>query len=150
MIKKCKITKIINPPIRGVINKPIREGDIVDMQVGQIRACLGICTIDEILPSGSLVRLNLDNYKKDNSIVSSNITIEDAVTPLNTNVDGVTIPEPEPATLDNIEPEPIKDKVPDEDIPALDTTTEEDTVEEVKEEVKEEAPKNNVPKKKRK
>ena len=50
MIKKCKITKIINPPIRGVVNKPIREGDIVDMQVGQIRACLGICTIDEILP----------------------------------------------------------------------------------------------------
>lgn len=107
MIKTCKITNIINPPIRGVVNKPIKEGAIVDLNCGQILACLGISNVDEILPSGSLVRLNRDNYKKDNSGSVENITIQDSVAKLNTVIEGTKIPDPEPTDLNNIQPEPI-------------------------------------------
>ena len=79
MIKKCKITHIINPPIYGVVNKPIREGHIVDLNCGQILTCLGLSTVDEILPTGAIVRLNKDNYKTDNSGVTKEITIKDSI-----------------------------------------------------------------------
>ena len=120
MIKKCKITHIINPPIYGIVNKPIREGHIVDLNCGQILTCLGLSTVDEILPTGAIVRLNKDNYKTDNSGVTKEITIKDSI---------------------NIEPE---EKITPVEEPASDVLPEVEKVEESKpsdEEVKtEEAP----------
>lgn len=79
MIKNCKITKIINPPIYGVTKEPIKEGNIVPLNSGQILACLGISVVDEILQTGAIVRLNRDNYLKDNSGITEEIVIKDAV-----------------------------------------------------------------------
>lgn len=79
MIKKCKITNIINAPIWGVTEQPIREGNEVELNCGQILACLGISNVDEILPSGALVRLDKDNYLLDNSGNTEAITIKDEV-----------------------------------------------------------------------
>lgn len=79
MIKKCKITNIINAPIWGVTEQPIREGNEVELNCGQILACLGISNVDEILPSGTLVRLDKDNYLLDNSGNTEAITIKDEV-----------------------------------------------------------------------
>ena len=79
MIKNCRITKIINPPIYGVTKNPIKEGNIVPLNSGQILACLGVSVVDEVLETGSMVRLNRDNYLLDNSGNTKEITIKDAV-----------------------------------------------------------------------
>ena len=79
MIKNCRITKIINPPIYGVTKNPIKEGNIVSLNSGQILACLGVSVVDEVLETGSMVRLNRDNYLLDNSGNTKEITIKDAV-----------------------------------------------------------------------
>ena len=92
MIKKCKITHIINPPIRGIVKKPIREGNIVDLNCGQILACMGVASVDEILESGAEVRLNRDNYKLDNNQATTNITIQDALDPyIGINLDDIAV-----------------------------------------------------------
>ena len=79
MIKNCRITKIINPPIYGVTKEPIKEGNVVSLNSGQILACLGVSVVDEVLETGSMVRLNRDNYLLDNSGNTNEITIKDAI-----------------------------------------------------------------------
>lgn len=129
MIKKCKITHIINPPIYGVVNKPIREGHIVDLNCGQILTCLGISTVDEILPTGALVRLNKDNYKTDNTGITKEITIEDSVGTIDlANVEKTDKTDEEPKVEEVKTENPV---IPNED-QKVDKTTEESKVEEVK------------------
>ena len=79
MIKKCKIVKTMNGAIWGVLEKPIKEGDVVDLNSGQLLTCLYRSVLDEILPSGATVRLDLDNYLLDNSKGTKEATIKDEV-----------------------------------------------------------------------
>ena len=79
MIKKCKVVKTLNGAMWGVLEKPIKEGDVVDLNSGQLLSCLYRSVLDEILPSGATVRLDLDNYLLDNSKGTKEATIKDEV-----------------------------------------------------------------------
>ena len=77
MIKKCKITNIINGVIYGVTKEPIKNNAIVELNSGQIMSCLIEANVDEILSDGTLVRLNKSNYTKNNE--SQKVYIKDEV-----------------------------------------------------------------------
>lgn len=76
MIKKCKITNIHGGKIFGVTKEPIGNGKVLELNSGQILSCIMSATVDEILEDGTLVRLNKDNYKIDNSNKKSFIVDE--------------------------------------------------------------------------
>ena len=147
MIKKCKITHIINPPIYGVVNKPIREGHIVDLNCGQILTCLGLSTVDEILPTGAIVRLNKDNYKTDNSGVTKEITIKDSI---NIEPEEKITPVEEPASDVLSEGEKVEESKPsDEEVKTEEAPVEEPTSDVLPEVEKVDTTKNNIPPKKK-
>ena len=66
MIKKCKITNLVNGIIYGVTKEPIRNNTVTNLNSGQILHCLLESNVDEILSDGTLVRLNKSNYNKNN------------------------------------------------------------------------------------
>lgn len=107
MIKKCKITNIMNGVILGVTKEPIKNGAIRDLNSGQIMACMLSGSVDEILSDGTLVRLNRSNYASNNDI--KKIHIEDE-----TFVD-------ESLNIDNSTPQiPVNGK--NEEVPANETS----------------------------
>ena len=76
MIKKCKITNITNGIIYGVVKDTIRNGNILDLNSGQILRCMLEASVDEILSDNTLVRLNKTNYNKNNEKKKVNILEE--------------------------------------------------------------------------
>lgn len=120
MNKKVNIypTKTIfalNPPIRSAVTN-------VTKPVEDIRACLiARAKVEEILPNGEKVNLNLTNFDKDNS-----------------KTEPVTVAPVEALSEPVIEEVPVVKEVPEvEEVEAAP----EEVEQEVKEEVKEEAPK---------
>lgn len=80
-----KLTKVVNiypsTPITGV-NPPIRSAvRHVTKSVKDIRACImGRAKVEEILPNGSVIKLGLDNYDKENYVVSEDVVANNTVT----------------------------------------------------------------------
>lgn len=114
MRKRVNVEPTLGPiytlrvPITGkIVNHEMSVGDILNCIYARAK-------VDEVLPSGELVRLNLTNYNKDN-------TIKKEVKDEQTTVTEIKVPVEE-----SITPEPIK---------PLEDSKEEIKVEEKKEEV---------------
>ena len=108
MIKKCKITNITNGIIYGVVKDPIRNGNILDLNSGQILRCMLEASVDEILSDNTLVRLNKTNYNKNNEKKKVNILEENK----DTKVPEKAIPV-EDKVPENVEDKKEEDKVPE-------------------------------------
>lgn len=82
----------VNPPIRTVVRK-------VTKSIADIRTCIiARAIVEEVLPDGSIVILDLNNFDKDNS----NTVVEEPVTESE-----------KPATVKEAVSEPVKDKTSD-------------------------------------
>lgn len=95
-------------PITGkIINHEMSTGDILNCIYARAK-------VDEILPSGKLVRLNLSNYNKDNSILEEKVELPKVTEEVTT----TPIPEPvkpvekiEEKVEEKVE-EPVKEEEP--------------------------------------
>lgn len=142
MTKKVNIypsTPIVNvqPVIRSIVKNATKDLDT-------IRKCIiSRAKVEEVLPNGELVRLDLNNYDKDNTFANVKET-----TPV---AEPENIPETlvneekveEPATeapTEEVNAEPEKEVIPAvEEEKVVETTVEEPVVEEKKEEITEPA-----------
>lgn len=126
MTKKVNIypsTPIVNvqPVIRSIVKNATKDLDT-------IRKCIiSRAKVEEVLPNGELVRLDLNNYDKDNTFANAKET---------TPVDEKKVKEPATETPAEKVVEPEKEATPAvEEENAVETTVEEPVVEEKKEEV---------------
>lgn len=78
----------VNPPIRSMVRR-------VTKPISDIRKCIvAHAVVEEILPEGGIVRLNLANYDKDNSVKKvDKIEIKKAEIKEKTSVDNKAKPE---------------------------------------------------------
>lgn len=77
-----RIVKLIpRKPLYGIRRTPITSCiERIDLTTEEIRLCLVTkCLVDEYLPDGTLLRLDLSNYSKNNSIVQDDTPIVSSV-----------------------------------------------------------------------
>ena len=132
-------TKIVNikadvpirdfkPPIHGTCNR-------ITMTTGQILRCLcKRAVIDEVLPDGTTVRLNMSNYHLDNTRLMNN----NAVPAIHTEEVEKQVVETKPVDMtvindtagvsDNVESADLNEEVGVDDSESIDTDDAEDTV----------------------
>ena len=123
MIKKCKITNLVNGIIYGVTKEPIRSGKVVELNSGQILTCLMEASVDEVLSDGTLVRLNKSNYNTNNE--HKKIHIDDQV-----HIDEIQIFNEEPKNEEPVVEPKNEDSKGEE--PVIEEKVEEPVVEEPK------------------
>lgn len=73
--KKVNVIPQVPFPLKQIIARPMYN---VDMSIGDIRVCiLKRAIVQEVLPNGKLLNLNLENYDKVNFKETSKIVIEE-------------------------------------------------------------------------
>ena len=127
MIKTVNVRPVIpimalRTPIMGeVVNCKMSDGDI-------LQCIYSRAFVDEILEDGTLVRLNLTNYNKDNSHLMKNKVVKEEIKeePV------VKTPVKEPVVETIVEEIKVEEPVIIEETPVVETIVEEPTIEEVK------------------